>query len=344
MTEEVAKSPETVASVAAELHRHEESDKKKWEKLKAQERADEHHYHHHHHEHYEEDDEDDEEDEHEHHHGYHKYGERKMQEPVNVFTNGFPGLMGGYPANAGAFGGEGMGLFGAILIGALLTGGFGGFGGFGGRGVVGEGTAVDAVLQNQDTASILAAINTTRTEANQGTGAVLSAVNNGFSQTSQNQSRDTQSVLTTIYGTGANLSNQICQETRNVIQGQFDLSRQIDQSFAANQIARAQDKFDSAQIAFQQTLQTNNQFAAVQAQMCANQNSLERQIAECCCELQTAIAGVTTARIQDELDACRLREAIAAGSGANGQVINQIALSLGAITQTLAGLQAKLPA
>lgn len=330
MTEEVAKSPETVASVAAELHRHEESDKKKWEKARAYEEK---------HREHDEDDEEDDDDEY-----CHKYGKRKMQEPVNVFTSGFPGLMGGYPANAGAFGGEGMGLFGAILIGALLTGGFGGFGGFGGRGVVGEGTAVDAVLQNQDTASILAAINTTRTEANQGTGAVLSAVNNGFSQTSQNQSRDTQSVLTTIYGTGANLSNQICQETRNVIQGQFDLSRQIDQSFAANQIARAQDKFDSAQIAFQQTLQTNNQFAAVQAQMCANQNSLERQIAECCCELQTAIAGVTTARIQDELDACRLREAIAAGSGANGQVINQIALSLGAITQTLAGLQAKLPA
>lgn len=323
MTEEVAKSPETVASVAAELHRHEESDKKKWEKVRAYEEK--------HREH------DDEEDDDEH---CHKYGKHKMQEPVNVFTNGFPG-MGAFPANASAFGGEGMGLFGAILIGALLTGGFGGFGG---RGVVGDGTAVDAVLQNQDTASILAAINTTRTEANQGTGAVLSAVNNGFSQTSQNQSRDTQSVLTTIYGTGANLSNQICQETRNVIQGQFDLSRQIDQSFAANQIARAQDKFDSAQIAFQQTLQTNNQFAAVQAQMCANQNSLERQIAECCCELQTAIAGVTTARIQDELDACRLREAIAAGNGANGQVINQIAVSLGAITQTLAGLQAKLPA
>ncbi|AAX12009.1 ORF072 [Escherichia phage T5] len=52
-----------------------------------------------------------------------------MQEPVNVFTNGFPG-MGAFPANAGAFGGEGMGLFGAILIGALLTGGFGGFGSF----------------------------------------------------------------------------------------------------------------------------------------------------------------------------------------------------------------------
>ena len=339
MTEEVAKSPETVASVAAELHRHEESDKKKWEKLKAQERADEHHYHHHHHEHYEEDDEDDEEDEHE-HHGYHKYGERKMQEPVNVFTNGFPG-MGAFPANAGAFGGEGMGLFGAILIGALLTGGFGGFGGFGrGAGVAAEGTAVDAILSNQDTASILAAINTTRTEANQGTGAVLSAVNGVGAA----QAASTQQVLTTIYGTGANLSNQICAETRNVIQGQFDLSRQMDQAFAANQIARAQDKFDTAQIMFAQSIQTNNQFAAVAAQACANQNALERQIAECCCELQTAIAGVTTARIQDELDECRLREAIAAGNGANGQVINQIAVSLGAITQTLAGLQAKLPA
>lgn len=342
MTEEVTKSPETVASVAAELHRHEESDKKKWEKLKAQERADEHHYHHHHHEHYEEDDEDDEEeDEHEHHHGYHKYGERKMQEPVNVFTNGFPGLMGGYPANAGAFGGEGMGLFGAILIGALLTGGFGGFGGFGrGAGVAAEGTAVDAILSNQDTASILAAINTTRTEANQGTGAVLSAVNGVGAA----QAASTQQVLTTIYGTGANLSNQICAETRNVIQGQFDLSRQMDQAFAANQIARAQDKFDTAQIMFAQSIQTNNQFAAVAAQACANQNALERQIAECCCELQTAIAGVTTARIQDELDECRLREAIAQGSGANGQVINQIAVSLGSITQALAGLQAKLPA
>lgn len=340
MTEEVTKSPETVASVAAELHRHEESDKKKWEKLKAQERADEHHYHHHHHEHYEEDDEDDEEDEHE-HHGYHKYGERKMQEPVNVFTNGFPGLMGGYPANAGAFGGEGMGLFGAILIGALLTGGFGGFGGFGrGAGVAAEGTAVDAILSNQDTASILAAINTTRTEANQGTGAVLSAVNGVGAA----QAASTQQVLTTIYGTGANLSNQICAETRNVIQGQFDLSRQMDQAFAANQIARAQDKFDTAQIMFAQSIQTNNQFAAVAAQACANQNALERQIAECCCELQTAIAGVTTARIQDELDECRLREAIAQGSGANGQVINQIAVSLGSITQALAGLQAKLPA
>lgn len=339
MTEEVTKSPETVASVAAELHRHEESDKKKWEKLKAQERADEHHYHHHHHEHYEEDDEDNEEDEHE-HHGYHKYGERKMQEPVNVFTNGFPG-MGAFPANAGAFGGEGMGLFGAILIGALLTGGFGGFGGFGrGAGVAAEGTAVDAILSNQDTASILAAINTTRTEANQGTGAVLSAVNGVGAA----QAASTQQVLTTIYGTGANLSNQICAETRNVIQGQFDLSRQMDQAFAANQIARAQDKFDTAQIMFAQSIQTNNQFAAVAAQACANQNALERQIAECCCELQTAIAGVTTARIQDELDECRLREAIAAGSGANGQVINQIAVSLGAITQTLAGLQAKLPA
>lgn len=342
MTEEVAKKPESLSEVAAELHRHEESDKKKWEKLKAQERADEHHYHHHHHEHYEEDDEDDEEeDEHEHHHGYHKYGERKMQEPVNVFTNGFPG-MGAFPANAGAFGGEGMGLFGAILIGALLTGGFGGFGGFG-RGAAGaaaELTGVETVLSNQNTSSILAAINTTRTEANQGTGAVLSAVNGVGAA----QAASTQQVLTSLYGTGANLSNQICQETRNVIQGQFDLSRQIDQSFAANQIARAQDKFDAAQIAFQQTIQTNNQFAAVAAQACANQNALERQIAECCCELQTAIAGVTTARIQDELDECRLREAIAQGSGANGQVINQIAVSLGSITQALAGLQAKLPA
>ena len=82
--------------------------------------------------------------------------------------------------------------------------------------------------------------------------------------------------------------------------------------------------------------------------MCANQNAIERQLAECCCELQTAIAGVTTARIQDELNECRLREAIAAGnsagSGASGQAINQIAASLGAITHTLAGLQAKLPA
>ncbi|UPW38390.1 hypothetical protein ESCO30_00105 [Escherichia phage vB_EcoS_ESCO30] len=326
MTEEVAKSPETVASVAAELHRHEESDKKKWEKVKAYEE-----------EHREHDDKDEEDDDDEH---CHKYGKHKMQEPVNVFTNGFPG-MGAFPANASAFGGEGMGLFGAILIGALLTGGFGGFGGFGrGVGVAAEGTAVDAILSNQDTASILAAINTTRTEANQGTGAVLSAVNGVGAA----QAASTQQVLTTIYGTGANLSNQICAETRNVIQGQFDLSRQMDQSFAANQIARAQDKFDSAQIAFQQSIQTNNQFAAVQAQMCANQNAIERQLAECCCELQTAIAGVTTARIQDELNECRLREAIAAGSGANGQVINQIAVSLGAITQTLAGLQAKLPA
>ncbi|BDC47533.1 hypothetical protein EscoHU1_076 [Escherichia phage EscoHU1] len=342
MTEEVAKKPESLSEVAAELHRHEESDKKKWEKLKAQERADEHHYHHHHHEHYEEDDEDDEEEDEHEHHGYHKYGERKMQEPVNVFTNGFPGLMGGYPANAGAFGGEGMGLFGAILIGALLTGGFGGFGGFGGRGAgaVAELTGVETVLSNQNTSSILSAINTARTEANQGTGAVLSAVN-GVGAAG---AASTQQILTSLYGTGANLSNQICQETRSVIQGQFDLSRQIDQSFAANQIARAQDKFDAAQIAFQQTIQTNNQFAAVAAQACANQNALERQIAECCCELQTAIAGVTTARIQDELDECRLREAIAAGNGANGQVINQIAVSLGAITQTLAGLQAKLPA
>ncbi|MFP9048594.1 hypothetical protein, partial [Enterococcus faecalis] len=105
-------------------------------------------------------------------------------------------------------------------------------------------TAVDAILSNQDTASILAAINTTRTEANQGTGAVLSAVNGVGAA----QAASTQQVLTTIYGTGANLSNQICAETRNVIQGQFDLSRQMDQSFAANQIARAQDKFDSAQI------------------------------------------------------------------------------------------------
>lgn len=330
MTEEVAKSPDTVAGVAAELKRHEESDKKKWEKVKAYEKK------HHDHEDYDEDDEDDD------HEGCHKHRKHKMQEPVNVFTSGFPGLMGGYPAVAnGAFGGEGMGLFGAILIGALLTGGFGGFGGFGrGAGVAAEGTAVDAILSNQDTASILAAINTARTEANQGTGAVLSAVNGvGAAQASS-----TQQILTTVYGTGANLSNQICQETRNVIQGQFDLSRQMDQAFAANQIARAQDKFDSAQIAFQQSLQTNNQFAAVQAQMCANQNAIERQLAECCCELQTAIAGVTTARIQDELNECRLREAIAAGSGANGQVINQIAVSLGAITQTLAALQAKVPA
>lgn len=340
MTEEVAKKPESLSEVAAELHRHEESDKKKWEKLKAQERADEHHYHHHHHEHYEEDDEDDEEEDEHEHHGYHKYGERKMQEPVNVFTNGFPGMMGGYPAAAGAFGGEGMGLFGAILIGALLTGGFGGFGGFG-RGAAGaaaELTGVETVLSNQNTSSILAAINTTRTEANQGTGAVLSAVNGVGAA----QSASTQQILTSLYGTGANLSNQICSETRSVLAGQFDLSRQIDQSFAANQIARAQDKFDAAQIAFQQTIQTNNQFAAVAAQACANQNALERQIAECCCELQTAIAGVTTARIQDELDECRLREAIAAGSGANGQVINQIAVSLGAITQTLAALQTKV--
>ena len=329
MTDEVAKSPDTVAGVAAELRRHEESDKKKWEKVKAYEEK---------HREYDEDDEEDDDDDH-----CHKHGKHKMQEPVNVFTNGFPGLMGGYPAaGAGAFGGEGMGLFGAILIGALLTGGFGGFGGFGGRGagVAAEGTAVDAILSNQDTASILAAINTTRTEANQGTGAVLSAVNGvGAAQASS-----TQQLLTTIYGTGANLSNQICQETRNVIQGQFDLSRQMDQAFAANQIARAQDKFDTAQIMFAQSIQTNNQFAAVAAQACANQNALERQIAECCCELQSAIAGVTTARIQDELNECRLREAIAQGSGANGQVINQIAVSLGAITQTLAGLQAKLPA
>ncbi|EJB4242361.1 hypothetical protein MT068_001451 [Salmonella enterica] len=328
MTDEVAKKPETVADVAEELRRHEESDKHKWEKVKAYEEK---------HREYDEDDEEDDDDGH-----CHKHGKHKMQEPVNVFTNGFPGLMGGYPAaGAGAFGGEGMGLFGAILIGALLTGGFGGFGGLGrGAGVAAEGTAVDAILSNQDTASILAAINTTRTEANQGTGAVLSAVNGvGAAQASS-----TQQLLTTIYGTGANLSNQICQETRNVIQGQFDLSRQMDQAFAANQIARAQDKFDTAQIMFAQSIQTNNQFAAVAAQACANQNALERQISECCCELQSAIAGVTTARIQDELNECRLREAIAAGSGANGQVINQIAVSLGAITQTLAGLQAKLPA
>lgn len=334
MTAEVSGgAPESLAEVAAELHRHERSDAKMHEKMK--EAMEDGTCHYHYHEEHEDDD----------HKGYHKHGERKMQEPVNVFTNGFPGMLGGGGVG-GPFGGDGMGVFGAILIGALLGGGLGGFGGFGGRGAaVGvEAAATDAILNNQNTSSILGAINTTRTEANQGTGAVLNAVNSGFGAVMGAQAQDTQQLLTTVYGTGANLSNQICSETRSVIQGQFDLSRQMDQAFAANQIARAQDKFDNAQIMFAQSIQTNNQFAAVAAQACANQNALERQIADCCCELQTAIAGVTTARIQDELNECRLREAIAAGNGSNGQVINQIAVSLGAITQTLAALQTKLPA
>ena len=331
MTAEVSGgAPESLAEVAAELHRHERSDAKMHEKMK--EAMEDGTCHYHYHEEHEDEDDD--------HKGYHKHGERKMQEPVNVFTNGFPGMLGGGGVG-GPFGGDGMGVFGAILIGALLGGGLGGFGGFGGRGAVGaaaELTGVETVLSNQNTSSILAAINTTRTEANQGTGAVLNAVNGVGAAAAQ----DTQQILTSLYGTGANLSNQICSETRSVIAGQFDLSRQMDQAFAANQIARAQDKYDSAQIAFQQTIQTNNQFAAVAAQACANQNSLERQIADCCCELKEAVAGVTTARIQDELNECRLREAIAQGSGANGQVINQIAVSLGAITQTLAALQTKV--
>lgn len=330
--------PESLAEVAAELHRHERSDAKMHEKMR--EAMEDGSCHYHYHDHREEDDDDEDEDD-DRHSGYHKHGDRKMQEPVNVFTNGFPGMMGG--GVGGPFGGDGMGVFGAILIGALLGGGLGGFGGFGGRGAVGaaaELTGVETVLSNQNTSSILSAINTTRTEANQGTGAVLNAVNGVGAA----QAASTQQVLTSLYGTGANLSNQICSETRSVLQGQFDLSRQIDQSFSANQIARAQDKFDAAQIAYAATIQTNNQFAAVAAQACANQNALERQIADCCCELKEAIAGVTTARIQDELDECRLREAIAAGSGANGQVINQIAVSLGSITQALAALQTKLPA
>lgn len=315
-----------VKQVAQELEKHELADKKMYDKvnkmshdgIKISE------------------DVDVEDGEHTHIHIHDKVEEKKMYEqPLNVFA-GLPAMMSGVGSNEGGLG-NGMGLIGGLLIGALFAGGLGGGGLFGGRGAAGAAVAsevgfgVESVLNNQNLSTILGAVNTTRTEANQGTGAILSAVTSGNAQTIQQ-----------LFATGANLSNQICSETRSVLQGQFDLSRQIDQSFAANQIARAQDKFDSAQIAYAQTIQTNNQFAAVAAQACANQNALERQIAECCCELKEAVAGVTTARIQDELNECRLREAIAAGNGGNGQVINQIAVSLGAITQTLASLQTKL--
>lgn len=251
-------------------------------------------------------------------------GETIMAQDLSV--QGVPVMGYGYGMNGGngGFFDNGGGILAGLLLGGLL--GNGGFG-WGGNRNQGDCATVDQL-----------AVATLSDIAVQGYNQLV----NGQQTILQAINSDTRDNLLATCNLGTQLSNQICEEGRSTMQGQSALSTQMAEAFAANQIARAQDKFDLSNLIFNQTLNTNNQFAEVKAQACANFNALQQQISNCCCELKEEIRAVNTARIQDELDALRLEKATNAATAGQGNTINQIAMSLGAVTQTLAALQAKV--
>lgn len=310
MTEEV--KPETLAAVTAELKAHKESDKKmyqevhrKLDKLSS-----------------EVDEEKDEEEE--------------MQEPVNVFTNGFPG----YAGNVGNM--DGMGSFGGILMGALLAGGLG----FGGRGALAaeasHGSVEDCIMNNQNLATIMGGITNATNAITSGQRQDLGTIMSGQQAILAGVNNDTLTTNLAICNQGDRLSTLIGEQAGSIRAEISEVKQQSAAEFAALQLQAANNTFNLSRQMCDDAKEAAAQYAALSLQACQNQNALQMQIAECCCETQTAIAAANTARIQDELDELRLERALAASNGQNGQVINQIAVSLGAITQTLAALQTKV--
>lgn len=308
MTEEVL--PETVAEVAAALRAHEKSDKKMYAELqrKMNEKSSE--------------------DESE---------ETKMQEPVNVFTNGYPGGVAGFN-NA-----DGMGSFGGILIGALLAGGLGGFGG---RAAVAaeaasHGSVEDCIMNNQNLATIMGGITNATNAITSGQRQDLGTIMSGQQAILAGVNNDTLTTNLAICNQGDRLSSLVGAEAGSIRAEISEGRLQSAQQFAGLQLQSANDTFALSRQMCDDAKESAAQFAALSLQACQNQNALQMQIAECCCETQTAIAAANTARIQDELDALRLERALAAANAGNGQVINQIAVSLGSITQALAALQTR---
>lgn len=254
-----------------------------------------------------------------------KIKDSEMSEPVNVYTNG-----NGY-GNGGWGNGNGME---ALVLAALVGGN-----GFGNN-------RNDRECATTDQLAIATAANTAVAGYNQlsnGQQTILTAVG----------SNGSQNLLATC-GLGDRLSTQVCEAESNIVNnigsqaGSIraeisNLSLQSNQQFASLQLQAANDKFDISRQLCEQNFTVAQQFSAAAAQACANQNALQMQIQECCCKLENEIKAVTTARLQDELDACRLKEAIGEATAGNGQTINQIAVSLGAIVQTLAALQSKTP-
>lgn len=310
MTDEL--QPTTVTEVATALKAHETADKKLFAEVqkKLKEKSSEC--------------EDDE-------------GEIKMQEPVNVFTNGYPGV--------GAINGvDGMGSFGGILIGALLAGGLGGFGNRAALAADAHGSVEDCIMNNQNLATIMGGITNATNAITSGQRQDLGTIMSGQQAILAGVNNDTLTTNLAICNQGDRLSTLIGEQAGSIRAEISEAKLQSAEQFAAAQLQAANNTFALSRQMCDDAKEGAAQFAALSLQACQNQNALQMQIAECCCETQTAIAAANTARIQDELDALRLERALAAANAGNGQVINQIAVSLGAITQTLAALQTKLPA
>lgn len=249
----------------------------------------------------------------------------------------------GVPTSAGYDGNGfgGMGMFGGLLIGALL--GRGGFGfGAGAEAVASHGSVEDCIMNNQNLATIMGGITNATNAITSGQRQDLGTIMSGQQAILAGVNNDTLTTNLAICNQGDRLSTLIGEQAGSIRAEISDAKLQSAEQYAAVQLTAAQNTFALSRQMCDDAKESAAQFAALSLQACQNQNALQMQIAECCCETQTAIAAANTARIQDELDALRLERALANSNGQNGQVINQIAVSLGAITQTLAALQTKL--
>lgn len=260
--------------------------------------------------------------------------ETKMQEPVNVYTSGNPG----YPMVGGM---DGMGPFGGILIGALLAGGLGGFGGRAAVAADAHGSVEDCIMNNQNLSTIMSGITNATNTITSGQRQDLATVMSGQQAILAGVNNDTLTTNLAICNQGDRLSSLLGAEAGSIRAEISEAKLQSAQQFAELQLQGANNTFALSRQMCDDAKEGAAQFAALQLQACQNQNALQMQIAQCCCETQAAIAASNTARIQDELDELRLERALAASNSGNGQVINQIAVSLGSITQALAALQAK---
>lgn len=258
-----------------------------------------------------------------------------MSEPVNVYTNG--GL-GGAMGNVDGFGGT----MGGLLIGALL--GRGGFGFGAGAEAASHGSVEDCIMNNQNLGTIMGGITNATNAITSGQRQDLGTIMSGQQAILAGVNNDTLTTNLALCNQGDRLSTLIGEQSGSIRAEISLLKQQSSNEFAALQLQSANNTFELSKQMCQDQAATQASFAAAALQACEDRNALQMQIAECCCSLQQAVAGVTAAAVKDELDELRLQRALAANGAANGQVINQIAVSLGAITQTLAALQAKVPA
>lgn len=252
-----------------------------------------------------------------------KEGKSMSSEPVNVFTDGFGGGRGG---NWG--GGDGGGMMGLMAL--ALLGGRGGFG-LGGGNVDGNAFGRAATPTDLFTSTNTILNGQGQVQLENGQQNILQAVNS-----------DTRDNLLATCNLGDRLSTQVCQSESNIVNNITGEAGAIRAQLSILALQAANDKFDISNQLCQQNFTVAQQFSALSLQNCQDQNALQMQIANCCCDLQAAIAGVTAASVKDELDELRLEKALGAANASNGNTINQIAISLGAITQTLAALQAKV--